>query len=77
MSADRALMSRISACAEQDGIPDSQRWAVDNIAAISASPGWADSWASAVVTGNADPGQDHTVITDDAILTAIRARRPV
>jgi hypothetical protein len=77
MSADPALTSRVSACAEQEGIPDSQEWAADNMVAISASPGWADRWASAVASGNADPGQDCKVITDDAILTAVRTHGPV
>jgi hypothetical protein len=76
MNADSALTSRVSACAEQEGIHDPQQWTAENIAAITATPGWAETWAAAVLGGTTDPGRDGSVITREAILAAIRAHRP-
>jgi hypothetical protein len=75
MSADAVLASRVTACAAQQGIPDPLRWVGEKMPEISAAPGWAEAWTSAVEHGNANPGKDRAVITDEAILTAIRAIR--
>ena len=51
-------------------------WADERQWQISASPGFADAYASAVVSGNPRPGQDGAVITDGMILSAIQALYP-
>jgi hypothetical protein len=73
MSADLDLTSRVAACAAQESIPDPREWAADNMLTVAASPGWGDSWASAVASGNEAPGRDAAVITDASILSAVQA----
>jgi hypothetical protein len=75
MSADPALKLRVSACAAQEGIPDPRRWATDNLPLISADSDWAEAWTSAVERGEENPGSDCSVITDEAIRTAVRAHK--
>jgi hypothetical protein len=76
MSADAALTSRVSASAAHEGIPEPRQWTADNMAAICAEPGWVDAWEAAARSGNENPGQDISVITDHAIVAAIRVLRP-
>ena len=73
MSTDTDLNSRITASASQEGRPDPQQWAWDNMWTLTASPGWGEAWASAVAGGNEHPGRDAAVITDGMILSAVQA----
>jgi hypothetical protein len=74
MSADIDLSSRVAACAAQEGKggTNPRQWAADNMLVIAAAPGWADSWAYAIATGNQFPGKDPAVITDGQILAAVQ-----
>ena len=39
MSGDLNLTGRVAACASQEGRPEPQQWAADNMLALAASPG--------------------------------------
>ena len=84
LTEDHYLIGRIAACAAAHGIADPHMWAVNNIWALSAQPGWASAYADATAD---DPdveaaawsphaGSDPTVITDQMIdggVTAVLA----
>jgi len=73
MSESGPLQRRVSAAAAQEQDGDPVGWMAANMLRLAASPGWADAWASAVASGNPDPGRDEAVITDGMILSGVQA----
>lgn len=80
---DQALLSndvdfrdRIAACAAVEvdlGEMHPITWATNNQWTISAAPGFADKYASALAGGINRPGNDPSVISDGDILSAVQA----
>lgn len=81
---NNAMNERVAQCATEEGVPDADKWAVDNRRAWAAAPGWDEAWASALAshpppdpgepfTGAYDPGEDEAVITDAMILSQVQA----
>lgn len=73
MAGDNQLTQREAAAAAQEQDGDPMTWALANGMKLAASPGWADAWASALASGNTEPGKDPGVITDGMILSAVQA----
>ena len=74
---DPWLRDRVAACvATEPGGHNPDSWGPAHSWALAASPGWAASWASALVTHKSEagyqPGSDEGVITDAAILAAVQ-----
>lgn len=68
------LQRRVAACAAQQQAPgDPWAWQYENRYQWAAAPGWGAAWASALASGNPDPGKDPAVITDGMILTQVQA----
>ncbi len=74
VSRDYFLVLRITACAAaENAAPDPSRWVTDRMWEFAATPGWGDSWASALAAGaNEDLGRDEAVITDGMILARVQ-----
>lgn len=75
LSNDLGFLQRISACAAVE-VPKThqpQQWAKDHIWWVSAAPGFADAYESALVAEVPDPGTDPAVISDNQILAAVQA----
>lgn len=76
LSRDGDFNQRIAAAAQLEIALDGQhplQWAAENQWALSAAPGFADAYASAVASGVPHPGADPSVISDAMILSAIQA----
>ncbi|WP_119697049.1 hypothetical protein [Microbacterium halotolerans] len=77
MKDDPWLRARVAACAALEGIDRPDQWAIDHRWKLAAQPGWAASWASALVTNAAiegyEPGKDQGCVTDAVILSAVQA----
>lgn len=82
MAENRALRSRVAACAAQEqslGAPvdgDPTDWAYRERLTWAAAPGWSDAWESAEAGGVEDPGRDPGVITDAMILSRVQEIAP-
>lgn len=75
LSVDPDFMARISAAAAKE-VPKTHQplqWAADHIWWVSASPGFAEAYESALAGGVPRPGNDPAVISDAQILSAIQA----
>ena len=75
MSKDADLLDRVTACVAIEGERDPELWTQKHKWAVAGQPGWGDSWEYALNVGH-DPttiGQDPSVITDQAILSAVQA----
>lgn len=72
VAADPHIILRASACAAAEGIPDQQFWVQAHMWELSAQDGWGDAYAK---SDSEEPGADETAITDQMILTAVRAIR--
>lgn len=73
LSQNDQLMMRVAACASTQGIKAPVGWAFDRQWELSAQPGWAQAYASAVAANVQQPGNSETVITDAMILSAVQA----
>lgn len=77
MAASKSLLTRIAACAAQQGEFGPMVWASGNIWEIVSSPGWGDKWQFAAdnwqVNANPDVGARTDVISDADILAAVQA----
>lgn len=80
MTRNDALKGRIAAAAsvEQNAgatldEPDADIWAYRHRYDVCAAPGWGDAWASAMASGDPDPGSNPAVITDAMILSQVQA----
>ena len=73
MTESGSLIRRIRACAWQENAPDPGVWVNANIGRLVAHADWEADWAYTVAAKNPDPGADPSVITDQAILTAVQA----
>ena len=74
LAADPDFISRVSAAAAVE-VPHThqpQQWASDHIWWISASPGFADAYESAIAGEVPRPGNDPAVISDAQILAAVQ-----
>lgn len=73
---DNAFMSRVTACAAQEGAAEPEqaagalRWPVSTRTDIEAA------YASALAASNPNPGGDESVISDQMILSAVQAELP-
>jgi hypothetical protein len=66
------LRRRLVASAAQEHKPTPESWIETRIWQIVSSPGWDAAWASALASGNKDPGSSEAVITDGMILGAVQ-----
>jgi hypothetical protein len=73
MAVDNQLIQRVQASAAQEQPGNPWLWTADRMLNIAAAPGWDAAWASAVASGNPEPGKDPAVITDGMILTQVQA----
>lgn len=79
LSTDGDFFQRVAAGAQNElDLGDTQptTWAGLHIWAVAAAPGFADAYASAVVSGVENPGRDPAVITDEQITAAVVAVGP-
>lgn len=67
------LLMRIAACASTQDIAGPYAWANDRQWKLSAQPGWAQAYATAVANNVQNPGNSEAVITDSMILSAVQA----
>ena len=75
LSVDSDFMNRIAAAAAVE-VPKThqpQQWAKDHIWWVSAEPGFADAYESALAGEVERPGNDPAVISDAQILSAVQA----
>lgn len=75
LSNDSDFLARVSACAAVE-VPNTwqpQQWAADHVWWISASPGFAQAYESALAGEVERPGNDPSVISDAQILSAVQA----
>jgi len=75
-----SLVRRLSAAAASEQAAgavldplDPGAWAATYRWHLVSAPGWDEAWASAVASGNPDPGLDEAVITDGQILSQTQA----
>lgn len=73
LARDEGLISRVTACAATQGIPNPAGWAYNQQWALSSQPGWDAAYASALAADTSQPGADESVITDPMILSAVQA----
>jgi hypothetical protein len=75
LSVDPDFLNRVAACAAVEVDTDMQptAWAYENVWRISAAPGFADKYASALAGEVEHPGADESVISDGEILSAVQA----
>lgn len=66
------LMMRVAACAATQGIKGPAAWAYDHQWELSAQPGWASAYNTAVANNVTQPGNNESVITDSMILSAVQ-----
>lgn len=77
LAADPAILQRVTACAANEQLESPQSWAFEHAWQLSAQPGWAAAYASAVLAHGADPdtvpppGENEAAITDGMILAAV------
>lgn len=77
MASSKSLLTRVAACAAQEGVPGPLAWANGNMWEIVSAPSWGDKWAYASdswqVNANPDFGARTDVISDSDILAAVQA----
>jgi len=77
MTKSSSLRGRVAAAAATEPGPidpaDPDEWAVEHRWDVCAAPAWDEAWASAIASGNEDPGSDAGVITDAQILSQVQA----
>lgn len=79
LSRDADFMFRLAACsATEIALGDTQAtdWAMAHQWQVSAAPGFADAYASALAAGVERPGNDPAVISDAQLLAAVQAMFP-
>ena len=86
LSVDPHFYNRVSACAAVEvpasglsvtpPVPTGPEWAMRNVWAVAAAPGFADAYEYALNTSVEDPGNDPAVITDAQILAAVQGLLP-
>jgi len=72
------FLVRVAACAATEGIPNPYGWAYENAWTLSAQPGWAAAWASAIdnpAIPTATIPTSPAVISDGMILGGVQAVR--
>ena len=77
---DADFSSRVAACyaletREVENAQNPYAWAREHIWEVAAQPSFGDAYNYAVNTGNAAPGRDPSVITDNMILAAVNSIR--
>lgn len=77
MASNQSLISRIAACAAEQGVKDHPiQWAQQNAWSVCSTAGWASAWDSAEASYspnvNPDTGLRNDVITDQMILSAVQ-----
>lgn len=73
LAGDQTILARVTACAATEGVTDPQGWAYQRQWELSAQPGWVDAYASAVASGDSEPGANEAAITDGMILSAVQS----
>jgi len=77
MTRNASLLGRCAAAAATEPATldpaDPDDWAGTHRWDLCSAPGWGEAWASAVASGNPDPGADEGVITDAMILSEVQA----
>ena len=75
LSVDVDFTQRVAACAatQEEVTIHPLSWAGEHQWQVSAAPGFADAYASAVAGEVERPGRDPSVITDEQILSAVQA----
>lgn len=72
---DGFLRRRVTACAASEGETAPEEWAMQHRWALSASPGWASAYESAIANEIEKPGDSPAVISDGMILAAVQQLR--
>lgn len=75
-SKDEAFVSRITACAAQEGAASPEGAAYQLLWPICTRSDIEAAYASALAASNPNPGGDESVITDGMILSAVQAELP-
>lgn len=79
MAGSQSLLTRITAAAAGEGIPEPLSWAQRNIWEIVSAPDWDEAWdyanATRTADNNPDTGARPGVVNDQMILSAVQARR--
>lgn len=79
MVESESLCDRVCAAAAGEGIISPERWVRDQIWFLASDPGWVESWSYAKATEtldhNPDTGARPGVISDQAILSVVQARK--
>lgn len=73
---DPAFSARITACSAQEGAANPSQAAYALIWPVSTRSDIEAAYASALATGNPNPGGDESVISDQMILSAVQAELP-
>ena len=77
MAANPSLLTRVAACAAEQGIDSPVAWANAHMWEVAASPNWATQWDYVKdtwqVNANPDFGARTDVISDADILSAVQA----
>lgn len=76
LAQDADFYLRVSACAQNEidlAGEQAMAWGAAHVWAVAAAPGFADAYASAIVSGVEFPGRDPAVITDEQIIAAVVA----
>jgi hypothetical protein len=73
LSQDIDFIHRVASCAAVERpAEDALSWAANNSWRVSAAPGFADAYSSALAGGVPNPGRDPSVISDGQILSAVQ-----
>jgi len=73
LSRDPDFRDRVAASAAVETSEyDPPTWAMENVWAIAAAPGFADAYSSALAADVPNPGRDPAVISDAQILSAVQ-----
>lgn len=73
LASDSDLLARVTACAATENIPAPDEWAYRHRWVLSAQPGWAAAYASALESAVESPGAEASVISDGMILAAVQS----
>lgn len=73
LASDSDLLARVTACAATEATPAPDEWAYRHRWVLSAQPGWAAAYASALESEVGAPGADASVISDAMILSAVQS----
>ena len=75
LAGDMHILNRVTACVSREGDQSPTEWAAAHMWQLSAEPGWDAAYASALASGDENPGANESAVTDGMILAAVQAIR--